>query len=36
MVAYFYAVNRNSKRGEAQLGDFVGVLQVDGYGGYAA
>jgi hypothetical protein len=36
MVAYVYAADRKSERAEAHLGDFVGVLQVDGYGGYAA
>jgi transposase len=36
MVAYVYAADRKSERAEAHLGDFAGVLQVDGYGGYAA
>jgi len=36
MVAYIYAADRKSERAEAHLGDFAGILQVDGYGGYAA
>ena len=36
MVAYVYAADRKSERAEAHLGDFAGILQVDGYGGYAA
>ena len=36
MVAYVYAADRKGKRAEAHLGDFAGILQVDGYGGYAA
>lgn len=28
--------DRKSERAEAHLGDFAGILQVDGYGGYAA
>jgi transposase len=36
MVAYVYAADRKGERAEAHLGDFVGILQVDGYGGYAA
>ena len=36
MVAYVYAADRKSERAETHLGDFVGILQVDGYGGYAA
>ena len=36
MVAYVYAADRKGERAEAHLGDFAGVLQVDGYGGYAA
>jgi len=36
MVAYFYAADRKGERAEAHLGDFAGILQVDGYGGYAA
>ena len=36
MVAYVYAADRKSERAEAHLGDFAGILQVDGYGGYTA
>ena len=36
MVAYVYAADRKGERAEAHLGDFTGILQVDGYGGYAA
>ena len=36
MVAYVYAGDRKSERPEAHLGDFAGILQVDGYGGYTA
>ena len=36
MAAYVYAADRKSERAEAHLGDFAGILQVDGYGGYAA
>ena len=36
MVAYVYAADRKSERAEAHLGDFAGILQVDGYSGYAA
>ena len=36
MVAYVYAADRKSERAEAHLGSFAGILQVDGYGGYAA
>lgn len=36
MVAYVYAADRKSERAETHLGDFAGILQVDGYGGYAA
>ena len=36
MVAYVYAADRKGERAEAHLGDFAGILQVDGYGGYAA
>lgn len=36
MVAYVYAADRKSERAEAHPGDFAGILQVDGYGGYAA
>jgi transposase len=36
MVAYVYAVDRKAERPQAHLGDFAGILQVDGYGGYTA
>jgi len=36
MVAYVYAADRKGERAEAHLGDFAGILQVDGYGGYVA
>lgn len=36
MVAYIYAADRKSERAETHLGDFAGILQVDGYGGYSA
>ena len=36
MVAYVYASDRKGERAEAHLGDFAGILQVDGYGGFAA
>lgn len=36
MVAYVYAADRKGERAEAHLKDFAGILQVDGYGGYAA
>lgn len=36
MVAYVYAPDRKGERAEAHLGDFAGILQVDGFGGYAA
>lgn len=36
MVAYIYAPDRKVERPAMHLGDFTGVLQVDGYGGYAA
>lgn len=36
MVAYVYAADRKGERAEIHLGDFAGILQVDGYGGYAA
>ena len=36
MVAYVYAADRKGEQAEAHLGDFAGILQVDGYGGYAA
>ena len=36
MVAYVYAADRKSERAEAHLGDFAGILQVDGYSGYTA
>lgn len=36
MVAYVYAADRKGERAEAHLGDFAGILQVDGFGGYVA
>lgn len=36
MVAYVYAPDRKAERPEAHLGTFAGILQVDGYSGYAA
>lgn len=36
IVAYVYAADRKAERAEAHLGDFTGILQVDGYGGYTA
>lgn len=36
MVAYVYAPDRKGERAEAHLGNFAGILQVDGYGGYTA
>lgn len=36
MMAYVYTADRKSERAEAHLGDFAGILQVDGYGGYTA
>ncbi|WP_459662253.1 IS66 family transposase [Novosphingobium sp. 11B] len=36
MVAYVYAPDRKGERAETHLGDFAGILQVDGFGGYAA
>ncbi|EJL24974.1 IS66 family transposase [Novosphingobium sp. AP12] len=36
MVAYVYAPDRKGERAEVHLGDFAGILQVDGFGGYAA
>ena len=36
LVAYVYAADRKAERPEAHLGEFAGILQVDGYGGYAA
>lgn len=35
MIAYIYAADRKAERPDAHLGDFAGILQVDGYGGYA-
>jgi len=35
-VAYVYAPDRKAERPMAHLAGFVGVLQVDGYGGYRA
>jgi transposase len=36
MVAYVYAADRRAERPETHLGEFAGILQVDGYGGYTA
>ena len=36
MVAYIYAADRKGERAEAHIGNFAGILQVEGYGGYAA
>jgi transposase len=36
MVAYVYAGDRKTERPEAHLRGFAGILQVDGYGAYAA
>jgi hypothetical protein len=36
MVAYIVAPDRKAERPATHLGDFAGMLQVDGYGGYAA
>ena len=36
LVAYVHAPDRKGERAEAHLGDFAGILQVYGYGGYAA
>ncbi len=36
MVAYVYAADRKTERPEAHLSGFAGILQVDGYGAYAA
>lgn len=36
IVAYVYAPDRKAERPHAHLGDFAGILQVDGYGGYTA
>ena len=36
LVAYVYAADRRAERPEVHLGTFAGILQVDGYGGYAA
>ena len=36
IVAYVYAGDRKADQPQAHLGDFDGILQVDGYGGYAA
>jgi transposase len=35
LVAYVYAADRKAERPEVHLGEFAGILQVDGYGGYA-
>jgi transposase len=36
IVAYVYAGDRKADRPQEHLGDFNGILQVDGYSGYAA
>ena len=36
MVAYVYAGDRKAERPGMHLGDFAGILQVDGYSGYTA
>jgi hypothetical protein len=36
MIAYVYAADRKTERPEAHLQGFAGILQVDGYGAYAA
>jgi hypothetical protein len=36
IVAYVYAADRKGERAEAHLGDFAGILQIDGYGGYTS
>ncbi len=36
IVAYVYAPDRKAERPYAHLGDFSGILQVDGYSGYTA
>jgi hypothetical protein len=36
MIAYIYAADRKGEWADAHLGDFAGILQVDGYDGYAA
>lgn len=36
MVAYVYAADRKAERAQLHLGDFAGILQVDGYAGYTA
>src|SRR3546814_434320 len=36
IVAYVYAPDHKAERPQFHLGDFAGILQVDGYGGYAA
>ncbi len=36
IVAYVYAPDRKAERPHSHLGDFAGILQVDGYGGYTA
>lgn len=36
MVAYVYAPDRKAERPDMHLGSFAGILQVDGYGAYAA
>lgn len=36
IVTYVYAPDRKAERPDTHLADFAGILQVDGYGGYAA
>lgn len=36
MRAYVYAADRKTERAEAHLHGFAGILQIDGYGAYAA
>lgn len=36
LVAYVYAPDRKSERAQAHLGNYCGILQVDGYSGYPA
>lgn len=36
MVTYLYAADRKAGRLDINLGDFAGILKVNGYGGYTA
>jgi transposase len=36
IVAYVYAPDRKAERADTHLGQFAGILQVDGYGGYSS